>query len=545
MTEFQIPTVDGNSILPAVPGRPLFIVGRNGTGKSALVHTISQQAGSRTAYLPGSRTSHFDAEGLGLTPAGRKAVTSNLRSWDSSPDTRWRNISGNVRNEKAVHDLIASEHQYKNDIANAISMGIDVQANIDRLQAKASPLDKVNLLLTQSNIPVRMATANGELIATIDGGHPFSFARMSDGERSALVLIAEVIEAPSEAIFVIDEPELHMHRAIVVPLIAALIKSRPECEFVISTHELELPGSVPDARVCVVRHVTWRPDGAVQNWDIDVVENAGSLPAELSIDILGSRRRVLFTEGTDASLDLPMYAVLFPEASVRPKGGCHEVRQAVAGLRSTAALHHTQAYGLIDNDGMTREQVAELQAAGVYPLPVFSVESLYYHLDVLRSVADRQAATMTSKEETRAELATTFVQAAIRNSLSEATANQSAEQLAGRVAEAHVRDAILKQLPRRAALVASGSAPITVTSASPYAAELSRLHRLVSQNDFSGIVGRYPIRHTGIPAAVAKALKFQSSSDYEAAAVACVAAQSALQDELRALLSPLTDVLTD
>ncbi|MFX8327783.1 hypothetical protein ABTL71_19165, partial [Acinetobacter baumannii] len=86
-----------------------------------------------------------------------------------------------------------------------------------------------------------------------------------------------------------------------------------------------------------------------------------NLPEGLVTDILGSRRRVLFTEGTASSLDLPMYSVLFPKASIRPKGTCKDVQDAVYGIHSTADLHRTEAFGLIDNDGIAEQAIIDFR----------------------------------------------------------------------------------------------------------------------------------------------------------------------------------------
>ena len=366
---------------------------------------------------------------------------------------------------------------------------------------------------------------------------------MSDGERTALILIAEVLSGSDDAVFVIDEPELHLHRSIVVPLISSLVKHRPTCEFVISTHELNLPTAVPSARICIVRSVEWTNDGAVQSWDFDVVDNADELPDELTTDILGSRRRVLFTEGEDASLDVPMYAVLFPEASVRPKGGCRAVVQAVLGVRSTKSLHNADGYGLIDNDGMSTQLIAEHQAKGIYPLPVFSVESLYYDLAVVTAVAQRQAATMAAQEQDQEKLVSQYVADAVAGVVAAAAANSATEHLAGRIAERQVRDTIVAQLPQRDDLISAGTSPITVSEPSPYPAELAQMKELIAHNDAFEIIARYPVRHSGILGAVAKALKFRGREDYEAAALARVASDPALRNQLLAKLSPLSEAL--
>lgn len=153
-----------------------------------------------------SRPSYFDNESLSLTPASRRNLEQNLRSWDASPDTRWRSFSGTSRNEKAIHDLQAAETQYKIDAANEIKIDGAKSAAVARLQSNNSPLDRVNALLAQANLPISMLIDGGELRAK-QSGAIYSFARMSDGERAALVFAAEVVAAPDGAIFLIDDPE--------------------------------------------------------------------------------------------------------------------------------------------------------------------------------------------------------------------------------------------------------------------------------------------------------------------------------------------------
>ena len=88
-------------------------------------------------------------------------------------------------------------------------------------------------------------------------GQSFPLPRMSDGERSAAIIAATVLTADPGTTFLIDEPERHLHRAIITPFLAALFAKRLDCAFVISTHELALPLTAPEADVLVVRSCAW------------------------------------------------------------------------------------------------------------------------------------------------------------------------------------------------------------------------------------------------------------------------------------------------
>jgi hypothetical protein len=64
------------------------------------------------------------------------------------------------------------------------------------------------------------------------------------------------------------------------------------------------------------------------------LEHGADLPHELRSDVLGARRRILFVEGTETSLDRPLYAILFPDVSVVPKGTAADVIAATKAPRN-------------------------------------------------------------------------------------------------------------------------------------------------------------------------------------------------------------------
>ena len=65
-------------------------------------------------------------------------------------------------------------------------------------------------------------------------------------------------------------------------------------------------------------------------------------------------------EGTESSLDFPLYSALFPGISVVSKDGCSDVERAVYGIQNTQNHHHAIAFGLIDRDDRSDEKVVKL-----------------------------------------------------------------------------------------------------------------------------------------------------------------------------------------
>ena len=204
---------------------------------------------------------------------------------------------------------------------------------VKELAKKDPPIKIVNELLRLSNIPVTIAIQeNAQVVASKNGSAPYSIAELSDGERNAILIAANVLTAKEGTLLLIDEPERHLHRSIISPLLTLLFAKRPDCAFVVSTHDVMLPLDNPSARTLLIRGCTY--DGStVTAWDADVVAPGSGIDDDLKRDILGARRKILFVEGTESSLDKPIYSLIFPEISVIAKGSCRDVERAVLSIR--------------------------------------------------------------------------------------------------------------------------------------------------------------------------------------------------------------------
>ena len=533
VVNFEIPKASDGSPVSVSASSPLFILGGNGCGKSALVHSLYKHVGLNVVYIPGARPSFFDQEGSTLTPAGRTQLAENLKSWDANPENRWRSANGSGRNHKAVHDLIAAETRFKLGAADQITIEGRQSKAVDRLQARTSPLDRVNQLFKQANLPLTLSIENGDLLASRDN-QTYPIAKMSDGERTALVLCSEVIAAPKDAVFLIDEPELHLHRSIVVPLLDALIAERRDCAFIISTHELELPARQRTATKLLVRKCRWKGQ-EVAGWDFDLLPPDAEIPEDLLLDVLGSRAKLLFVEGDTTSLDQPLYALLFSAVSVRAKATCGEVMRAVIGLRATKQSHRVEAFALVDGDGVAEPKRLEWAAEGIFALPVHNVESLYYSSEVIAAVAVVQGQNLNKPADE-------LQKAAIEEALG-AVPDGQISHLTSRLVEQKMRDRVLSDIPKREDIVTSGGSPISISINTDYAAERLNLATLIAGRDLDKITSRYSVRHSKILKGVAKGLRFIDRADYEKAALARISADSTLQAKLKAKFGPLSAVL--
>lgn len=113
-----------------------------------------------------------------------------------------------------------------------------------------------------------------------------------------------------------------------------------------------LPLDNSEAHTLLLRSCTFSGNSFTA-WDADLVPSSTKFDDDLIINILGARRKLLFIEGTERSLDKPLYSLVFPNVSVIPKASCRDVERVVTSIREAANFHWLKAFGIVDNDGRT------------------------------------------------------------------------------------------------------------------------------------------------------------------------------------------------
>lgn len=528
----EIPSTNGTETLTFQLNRGVFVLGRNGTGKSALVQRLYSMLPPPVKYIPGSRVTQFQDNNLSMHASAFRSASRHVLEADRDASARYRPRNSTNRTEMAVFAIQTAQTQYFHNINEEIKREGRESAAIDKLLRNDAPLDRLNALMAQANIEVCFVMSEGELRAERNG-EVFSLAMMSDGERSALFIVSEVLVSQKGTTFVIDEPELHLHPAIVIPLIRGLMAERPDCFFIVSTHLLDLASQEENATIVLVRGCNWTNE-TVENWDLNILLQPEEIPESLRNDLYGARRKLLFIEGASTSLDQPLYSLLFPHVSIRTKETCTEVIRAVTGLRASEQLHHASAFGMIDGDGMSQTQAEEYRGQHIHTVPFYSVESLYYSEPMIRAVAERQGESFAVPPE---ELIATVHERAL-GALNDATV----ERLALRVSERALRDTMIAKMPDRDEL-AAGDQEITITLHSPYPDELSRIRKMLADGDLYALIARYPVRESPVLNEVAKALRLTGRVDYEKLALTRLSADEDLRETMSELLGPLKSAL--
>ena len=532
---WDIPRNAGESLpISLNAGDCLFIVGPNGSGKSALIqHLVSSHAGQNIRRISAHRQTSLDSGSLDLTPLRRRQFEEQSTSQEKNYEARWRDNNSREMQSAVLFDLVAKENTRARSIANLVDAK-ELEEAKKLASESTSAFVQLNNLLALGTLLISLENSKDEeILATHRNfSDSYSIAHMSDGERNAAIIGAHVLTVEAGTALLIDEPERHLHRSIVVPFLAALFTKREDCMFVISTHELALPATNAFARVLMVRSCEWEGNRA-KAWDIDLLEPNAQLPEELRLTILGARRKVLFIEGTGTSLDLPIYNALFPDISVDASGTSTDVQRAVEGMRGSQEFHHLQAYGLIDRDGRCQEEVNTFSDRGIFALDVYSVESLYYCDDSLDAVARWQAQSLGRDPDMMRK---SSLQAAFE-ALGE---NGLAERMAARRCEHLVRGQIFAQAPDWKTIRDQARSDFQISLQSPYQDELETFKELVKNREFDQLVARYPLRDSRVFDEVARALEFKRKELYEQTLIARVQSDTNLVKKLRERIGPLT-----
>jgi len=198
---------------------------------------------------------------------------------------------------------------------------------------------------------------------------------MSDGERVMLYMICQALVVKPNSLFIIDEPELHIHKAIVNELWTLLENERPDCIFMYLTHDIDFALSRNNAQYLWMRNY----DGS--NWEYEFLntDNFPDLPSELLLEIIGTRQKIIFVEGTRDSYDYKLYQEIYREKGyhIIPCGGCQDVVRLVKAKKTYGLLQSIEVCGIIDRDFRVDQEIDALKKDGIYALGVAEVENLF------------------------------------------------------------------------------------------------------------------------------------------------------------------------
>lgn len=364
----------------------LVIVGANGSGKTRMGAWLDSQDVYLRHRVSAHRSLVFPDS---VMPMDYEMAQTRLFTGHKNKDhyainklhSRWGNQSATALLDdfEPLVTLMISESFKVSD-----SYRVTMLAQNEYISPPQTRLDLVKSIW-ETVLPARELVITGNRIEARNrqDKQPYHAKEMSDGERGIFHLIGEALSVPKNGMFIVDEPELHLHRAIQARLWDAIEASRPDCTFVYVTHDLGFAASRKDATK------VWLREYRDNKWDWVEIPESDVLPETLLLEVIGSRRPVLFVEGDRSSHDYFIYGKVFPGHSVVPCGSCEIVVHSTCSFTEMASLHHNTCAGIVDNDGRSRADIEMLSKLGIAVLPVALVENLFLLESVLAIAAEK------------------------------------------------------------------------------------------------------------------------------------------------------------
>jgi ABC-type cobalamin/Fe3+-siderophores transport system ATPase subunit len=398
-----IPTSEANQIEISLDSEhnAVFVLGANGSGKSALLHWLYvyglkqtvRQDGSRTVRrIKAHRMTSLSTNRVDISASQFAAQSQHVHQDDSNNYGRYLDRLVPDRSQGVMYELQRAEMGRLAGIGRRFESARTGKTGLEAAEqftdASLSPIETINRLFQSAGLSVEVEISEDApdmlLARHRKSGVSYGVEQLSDGERSSLLLAAQVLCAPADTVFLIDEPERHLHRSIAGPLLAGLFATRRDCEFVVATHEISLPHDCHDAHVLLLRGCEFGEDTA-QSWDADLMSPGADIDDDIKLDVWGARRHLVYVEGKPHSLDKRLYESVFTDVSFVARDGWQQVAAAVRAARGSHDLHWMQVHGLIDRDRHEADTLDDDARHLVCVLGCYAIESIYYCAEAQRS----------------------------------------------------------------------------------------------------------------------------------------------------------------
>lgn len=380
----QLPTKKGQpNSNPTIDFNQLVVIGANGSGKTRFGSNIEQRYNQLTHRVSAQKSLTMPDF---VSTKSKETAEAEFLYGNWSKDSDWYKTSGwihgrwgNNLNTFLLDDyeklmILLHTEEYEQSLNFKENGGNKPNTKLDKIQT-----------IWEIILPHRKLRKKAGIIETYPTGqeaNSYNASQMSDGERVIFYLIGEVVCAPLNSIIIIDEPEMHIHRSLVKGLFDLIEIQRPDCSFVYLTHDIDFAFTRQNAVKI------WAKSYENNVWDYEILEEDMPIPEQLYLEVLGSRKPIIFLEGDNSSIDYELYEQVFSDFTIKPLGSCEKVIQTVKAFNEQKTFHHLRSYGIIDRDRRPDSDLIKLSSKDIWVLDVAEAENLLLEENIVKVVAN-------------------------------------------------------------------------------------------------------------------------------------------------------------
>lgn len=352
------------------------IIGANGAGKSSLINELRKNSIDEMYVLPAQKLLYFVLKIHDRNEITRERYIKDLKEVDLKYETI---------------DLYPTkiENDFSNTFTKLITLLVKDYTDIVTRRSRKEKnlpitlLDRVEQIWNQIFPEITFnPESNHRVLEVVRNGSKYSINGLSDGERCILFYIGNVLLAPENSYIIVDEPETFLNAAIYNELWDLLISERSDCQFVFASHNMDFVQSRTNAT-----YMWCKKFEAPYDLDYEKLEESQEFPLSLLTEVSGTRKPILFCEGTKTSIDYKIYTKLFSKfCFVKPVQGHKQVIQHTKAYNNLNKMHGNKAYGIIDYDWMEETKIAKYKKKNIFVLPFNEIEMLLVDEAIVKSV---------------------------------------------------------------------------------------------------------------------------------------------------------------
>ena len=161
-------------------------------------------------------------------------------------------------------------------------------------------------------------------------------------------------------------------------------KERKDIVFIYCTHNVDFIELRNNAQLIYLENF----DG--KNWKIKEIDSFDDISIENIVNIIGTKKDILFIESEKEKLDYKFYNALFPNFKIIPVASCNKVIDSCKSLNDSNFLNlNRKAFGIIDNDFRTAEEINKYLQSKIFTLQYNEIENLLLSPFILEYICNK------------------------------------------------------------------------------------------------------------------------------------------------------------